>query len=158
MRWSEEQLMKYQQRGPCLSSGTHASDSLPVALEHQEQVAFVQWLRLQGIRHNATPNGGHRAAKTAKVLKSEGVASGFPDITVWPEVGTGQPILYIEMKRTAGGRVTPEQQEWITYLNSLGFPVSARACRGCSEAIQFVEEKWSGKGCKSVGSFAAGAR
>lgn len=157
MRWTEEQLAKYQQRGPEPPRLSRPADCLPVALEHQEQVAFVQWLRLQGIRHNATPNGGHRAAKTAKVLKSEGVASGFPDITVWPETGSCLPVLYVEMKRTVGGRVSPEQQEWITYLNGLGFPMMAKACQGCGEAIRFVEESWSGQGRQSFISLAAGA-
>lgn len=158
MRWTEEQLAKYQQRGSEPPRLSRSSDCLPVALEHQEQVAFVQWLRLQGIRHNATPNGGHRASKTAKVLKAEGVASGFPDITVWPEIGSGLPILYVEMKRTAGGRVTSEQQEWIDYLNGLGFPVVAKACRGCSEAIHFVRESWGGHSSQYVRPFAAWAR
>jgi len=110
-------------------------------LEHDEQVALVRWLRMHGIRHNATPNGGHRAAKTAKYLKAEGVAAGFPDITVWPEPGSGLPVLHVEMKRTRGGRATAEQLEWRGYLNSLPGHV-AEICEGASEAIRFICETW----------------
>jgi hypothetical protein len=109
--------------------------------EHEEQVAFVLWLRDKGIRHNATPNGGHRAAKTARGLKAEGVVSGFPDITIWPEHGTGRPILYIEMKREMGGRPTSEQLEWLSYLDGFA-DVRTRICHGAGQAIAFVKQEW----------------
>lgn len=111
-------------------------------LEHDEQAAFVQWLRLKDIRHNATPNGGHRAAKTAKWLKAEGVSPGFPDITVWPEAGSGLPVLYVEMKRRAGGRPSAEQAEWVAYLDSLPGH-KACVCKGALQAIAFVTESWA---------------
>lgn len=113
--------------------------------EHAEQVAFVLWLRAKAIRHNATPNGGHRAAKTAKRLKAEGVVSGFPDLTIWPEHGTGRPILYIEMKRGRGGRPTPEQLEWLSYLDGFG-NVRTTVCHGAAKAIAFVEKQWKLRG------------
>jgi hypothetical protein len=109
--------------------------------EHEEQVAFVLWLRDKGIRHNATPNGGHRAAKTARGLKAEGVVSGFPDITIWPEHGTGRPILYIEMKREMGGRPTSEQLEWLSYLDGFA-DVRTGICHGAGQAIAFVKQEW----------------
>lgn len=115
---------------------------LSVALEHEEQVALVQWLRMKGIRYNATPNGGHRAAKTAKWLKAEGVAAGFPDITVWPELGSGSPVLHVEMKRAKGGRATKEQLEWKAYLNSLPGHL-AEVCEGACEAIRFISTSWN---------------
>jgi len=117
------------------------TEAAPDPDEHAEQVAFVLWLRAEGIRHNATPNGGKRAAKTAKRLKAEGVVSGFPDITIWPDIGTGLPVLYIEMKRGRGGRPTPEQMEWLSYLD--GIPNTKTAvCHGAAEAIKFVKESW----------------
>ena len=118
--------------------------------EHAEQVAFVLWLRAKGIRHNATPNGGHRAAKTAKRLKAEGVVSGFPDITIWPEHGAGRPILYIEMKRGRGGRPTPEQLEWLSYLDGFG-NVRTMVCNGAAEAIEFVVGQWRIEGSANQG-------
>jgi hypothetical protein len=142
MRWSAEQLLQYQQRYlQAVRPVVPVKNEAPVALEHDEQVAFVQWLRLMGVRHNATPNGGHRAAKTAKWLKAEGVTAGFPDITVWPEIGSGLPVLHVEMKRVRGGRSTPDQLDWKDYLNSLGGHV-AEICDGAGEAIKFVCTAW----------------
>lgn len=159
MRWTDEQLAKYQQkqtsvRRPSCGTGCSVVDmslrgarpqsSIPVALEHEEQVAFVHWLRLMGFRHNATPNGGHRDNKTAKTMKSEGLAAGFPDITVWPEIGSGLPILFVEMKRTRGGRVSADQSDWLEYLSGLsGYRIEATVCLGAAEAIDFVKEKWA---------------
>lgn len=109
--------------------------------EHTEQAAFVHWLRSEGIRHNATPNGGKRALKTAKYLKAEGVSPGFPDLTIWPEHGTGRPILYIEMKRGRGGRTTPEQLDWLSYLEGFA-EVRTEICHGAIQAINFVKKEW----------------
>lgn len=154
MRWTEEQLLDYQSKNQTKShidrSVQHAcrrpipsaqSKVVYLAKEHDEQSAFVQWLRFHGIRHNSTPNGGHRAAKTAKYLKAEGVSPGFPDITVWPELFSGLPVLYIEMKRTKGGRPTDEQLEWTSYLS--GLPnVRTAICNGAEAAIRFVVDTW----------------
>lgn len=117
---------------------THLLDE---PLEHDEQTAFVQWLRHKDIRHNATPNGGHRAAKTAKWLKAEGVSPGFPDITVWPKLGTGLPVLHIEMKRRINGRTSAEQSEWVSYLGALPGHMSC-VCNGADQAIAFVRSSW----------------
>ncbi|QOX80791.1 VRR-NUC domain-containing protein (plasmid) [Trichlorobacter lovleyi] len=152
MRWNEQQLQEYQNRKSILqtAAGTDrtiavvhntSSKILYVPYEHQEQVAFVQWLRSQDIRHNATPNGGFRAAKTAKYLKAEGVSAGFPDITVWPAIGSGLPILYIEMKRSKGGVATDDQLEWQKYLSCLP-NTKAVICSGAVEAIRFVVDTW----------------
>jgi len=103
-------------------------------LEHFEQVALVQWLRIKKIPHNATPNGGYRNIATAVKLKAEGVVAGFPDITIFlPNL-----VLYIEMKRR-GGTVQKNQKEWIDYLNSLPY-AKAVICYGAKEAINIIEE------------------
>ena len=103
-------------------------------LEHKEQVALVQWLRIKKIPHNATPNGGYRNISTAVKLKAEGVVAGFPDITIFlPNF-----VLYIEMKRK-GGTIQANQKEWISYLNSLSY-AHAIVCYGAKEAIEKIEE------------------
>jgi hypothetical protein len=50
-------------------------------------------------------------------LKAEGVSSGVPDLFV-PEWG-----LWVEMKRSIGGTVSPAQRDWIGYLNGIGHHV-----------------------------------
>ena len=103
--------------------------------------ALVTWLRLRGIRHNATPNGGFRHKSTAGKLKEQGVVSGFPDLTIWPPLDAAKrPILFIEMKRVKGGTVSSEQKEWIEYLTALsGFHrVEVQVCKGFEEARKFI--------------------
>jgi hypothetical protein len=88
-----------------------APRALPAPSEHTEQVAFVQWFRLQfpGVLIFAIPNGAHlagtiaqRAAQVAR-LKAEGMVSGVPDLEI-PEWG-----CYVEMKRQRGGRLSADQ-------------------------------------------------
>ena len=63
-------------------------------------------------------------------LKVEGVSKGVPDLHIpaWS--------LWIEMKRTQGGVVSPEQKDWKEYLESIGHTVLI--CKGCEDAINQV--------------------
>jgi len=91
------------------------ADRIPT--EHEEQRELVRWFRQTwpDVRIFAIPNGGARSKATAGRLKAEGVASGVPDLFVpaWR--------LWVEMKRTKGGSLSPEQKDWIKYLESVGF-------------------------------------
>jgi hypothetical protein len=87
--------------------------------EHFEQVRLVAWFRrtYPGVRIFAIPNGGHRGAGQGAKLKAEGVQAGVPDLHIpaWS--------LWIEMKRAKGGTVSPEQRDWIAYLEGIGHQV-----------------------------------
>ena len=87
--------------------------------EHLQQVRLVSWFRRSypGVRVFAIPNGGHRGASQGAALKAEGVSPGVPDLFV-PAWG-----MWIEMKREAGGIVSPVQKDWIAYLESIGHRV-----------------------------------
>ena len=63
------------------------------------------------------PNGGVRSASAGASLKAEGVTAGVPDLFVpaW--------ALWVEMKRTQGGTVSPAQKDWIAYLEGIGHKV-----------------------------------
>jgi hypothetical protein len=91
------------------------ADRIPT--EHEEQRELVRWFRQSwpNVRIFAIPNGGARSKATAARLKAEGVSSGVPDLFVpaWR--------LWVEMKRTKGGSLSPEQKDWIKYLESVGF-------------------------------------
>lgn len=84
--------------------------------EHLEQVRLVSWFRrtYPGVRIFAVPNGGHRGASQGVALKAEGVSPGVPDLFIpaWN--------LWVEMKREAGGIVSPVQKDWIAYLEGIG--------------------------------------
>jgi hypothetical protein len=103
--------------------------------EHLEQVRLVSWFRRQypDTRILAIPNGGVRSASAGANLKAEGVSAGVPDLVVpvW--------LLWIEMKREAGGTVSPAQKDWIAYLESIGHQVIVG--RGFEDARQQVIKK-----------------
>jgi hypothetical protein len=90
-------------------------NSSPTA--HEEQRELVRWFRQTwpGVRIFAVPNGGVRSKATAGRLKAEGVVSGVPDLFVpaWH--------LWVEMKRVKGGSLSPEQKDWIAYLEGCGY-------------------------------------
>jgi len=90
-----------------------------VPSEHAEQVTFLAQFEKNypGVRVFAIPNGGFRNKSVAVKLKAEGVKKGVPDLCI-PEWN-----LWIEMKRKKGGRLTPEQKDWISYLKKCGHTV-----------------------------------
>jgi len=83
--------------------------------EHVEQRNFVAWFRQahRGVRIFAIPNGGQRSPSVAGRLKVEGVVAGVPDLYIphWR--------LWIEMKRSTGGRLSKAQIDWIDYLTTV---------------------------------------
>ncbi len=96
--------------------------------EHEEQRDLVRWFRRKygPVRIFAIPNGGYRSMTAAAKLKAEGVSAGVLDLFVpaWR--------LWVEMKRQKGGRLSPEQADWIEYLESLGY--TCLVCPGSENA------------------------
>ena len=91
-----------------------------VATESQEQINFVAWFRLQFKKHRilSIPNGmWTKGIRTAIKAKKEGMSAGVPDLFI-PSL-----ILWVEMKRSKGGRLSPEQKDWISYLETCGHTV-----------------------------------
>ena len=88
-----------------------------IPTEDHEQMMLVQWFRrtFHDVRIFSVPNGGHRHPAVAAKMKATGVVKGVPDLFVpaWR--------LWIEMKRTKGGSLSPEQKDWIQYLESAGY-------------------------------------
>ncbi len=108
--------------------------------EHAEQVTLVQWFDAAYPQYAgrlfAIPNGGWRAKAQAIKLQLEGVRSGVPDLFL-PVPANGKHGLFIEMKRTKGGRLTPEQREWLKYLCDAGY--AGHCCAGFESARKAVE-------------------
>ncbi len=70
-------------------------------------------------------------------MKRMGVAKGFPDIFIAVAAG-GFHGCFLELKRIKGGVISPEQQNWVDYLNKAGY--KAAICRGFEEAKACVLE------------------
>ena len=83
-----------------------------VPKEHAEHVTFVAEFRKRWPAHRifAIPNGEYRSPTVAVRLQREGVSAGVPDLYI-PEWR-----VWVEMKRSKGGRVSEEQKAWHDYL------------------------------------------
>lgn len=83
-------------------------------IESEIQKSCITWFRLQ-YRHLgkvifAVPNGGHRNAREAAIMKAEGVTPGVADVILLV-ARHGFNSLCIEFK-TEKGRQTELQKEW----------------------------------------------
>jgi len=107
---------------------------MSIPTEHAEQVTFVTEFEKEfpGVRIFAIPNGGLRNKRVAIKLKAEGLRPGVPDLFV-PEWN-----LWIEMKRTKGGRLSADQKDWIEYLTGRAGH-SAIVGKGWEHAMQEVK-------------------
>jgi hypothetical protein len=78
--------------------------------EHKEQRAVLTWLRKRNYFVYAIPN--HKEMRAY-----DGAVSGLPDLQISLE---GGKVIWVEMKRTKGGRLSPKQVDIHAYLKSLG--------------------------------------
>jgi hypothetical protein len=110
--------------------------------EDQEQSWLVAWFRKTYPQHRifAIPNGGGRSKSEGVLLKATGVTAGVLDLMI-PAPSGHYHGLFIEMKVQKGGRVSPEQKDWIDYLTSVGY--CAKVCNGFDEARRCVDEYMS---------------
>lgn len=124
--------------------------------ESQEQAALVTWFRLHhhalGVpshfllissQAGAPLGGGQGHARFARFAKlaAEGFVPGVPDLFLAvpraPYNG-----LWIEMKRTKGGKVSPQQEKLHSLLAAQGYAVAV--CLGADWAQQVIEAYLSG--------------
>ena len=107
-------------------------------IEHQVQKAIAQYLDLRGLCWWAVPNGGRRNIGTAKKLKSEGVKSGVPDITI---IMNGK-YYGIEVKKpktdTPQGRLSKSQAGMIHGIEKAGGSVGI--AYGVEDVIKLLKE------------------
>lgn len=114
---------------------------LPPPTEDQEQIALVNWARMQEKKYPELrllfhiPNGGSRGKAEAGRFRAMGVRAGVPDLCLPVPVG-GYNGLYIELKRTQGGRVSKDQAAWLDALQRRGY--RAVVCYGWEEAASEI--------------------
>lgn len=109
--------------------------------ELQEGIAFVAALRAElpevaeYLLH--IPNGGKRSVIEARNLKASGVRAGVPDYFLAMPT-KGHNGLWLELKRSKGGRLSGEQSKWLERLTDQGY--RCVVCRGAGEAMDAVRE------------------
>lgn len=123
---------------------TQKTNNLPT--EHEEQSDVIAWFDIEYREYKALlfaiPNGTHLAGGPrqrgiqASKLKREGQRNGVPDLML-PVPASGYHGLFIEMKRLKGGKVSPQQQKWIKYLNGAGY--KAVVCAGAQQAKESIK-------------------
>ena len=119
-----------------------AMDALPIPLEKDEQKALTRWVKAHMGRwpdlkmYIHIPNEGKRSPRMGEELKEMGMAVGFPDVFIFTPKG-GMHGMAIEMKRTKGGKVSPEQAQWIADLVAQGY--CACVCYGWEAAAKAIE-------------------
>lgn len=122
--------------------------------EDVEQIQLFRWAEWQACRYPVlgmlyhVPNGGKRGKAEAGRFRDMGVKAGVPDVFLpQPFVEKGGVLkyagLYIEMKRTKGGTVEPEQKEWIRNLRAQGYAVEV--CRGWEVAAAVIMDYLEGR-------------
>lgn len=117
VREGGKEAPKPSRTGGCSQKAKKTLHELKIPTEHSDQREVVRWFRATwpDVRIFAIPNGGSRSKATAGRLKAEGVSPGVPDLFIpaWR--------LWVEMKREKGGSLRPEQRDWITHLEALGY-------------------------------------
>lgn len=89
-----------------------------------------------GVKYTAIPNSTYTKSIQQKMKnKRSGLRAGLPDL-VCAFPGTG--VVWIELKRTKLGRVSPVQQAWIDTLNACPGN-QAYVCKGFEEAKKVLE-------------------
>ena len=104
-------------------------------LFERADVQRTKWPELDLLFH--IPNGSSKSKYQAVKFKREGLKAGVPDLCL-PVARQGYHALYIEMKRTKGGRLSDAQKWWLENLHAQGN--KAVVCNGFEEAANVIED------------------
>lgn len=143
MRWTEEDYTRFQER----AKPTKRTDTLQSVIEDHgfipaesvEQRAVACYLDSLGVLWCHVPNEGKRKKSTGGFLVGQGLKKGCPDVLIFdsPPASPAVRGVAIEMKRKRGGKVSPEQQEWLDRLNGLGWITFV--CQGANDALKVLK-------------------
>lgn len=123
-------------------------DPIPVPSESIEQQNFFKWAAMMSGRWPElamlyhVPNEGKRTRATGARMRAEGLRAGVPDVNLDVARG-GYHGLRIEFKRRRGGRVSPEQRDWLDALRAQGY--AAVVAHGWEEAADMTERYLRGE-------------
>lgn len=114
------------------------------ATESAEAKALVKWwalaCKMYGVPENALvhiPNEGKRSVVMGAKLKAEGMRPGTPDyFLALPRPPLGG--LWIELKRSKGGKLSDNQREMLAMLESQRYGIGI--CHGATQAIHAIQD------------------
>ena len=105
---------------------------------HSAVVAFLDAMRELGqLTYFVNLEGGRRDVRQQVALKSHGARPGRPDIEV---LIRGGKVVFIELKRLRGGRVSAAQAGEMDVLKALGFECHVVKALQGSDAIKAIED------------------
>lgn len=112
-------------------------------LEEVEQAELFEWIRANQVKHPelrwvyGSLAGIRLSPPLALKAKKQGNRKGICDICI-PCARRGYHGAYIELKRQAGGKLSPEQVEFMAFLESEGYYKSvAKGAAHAKEIIKF---------------------
>lgn len=82
-------------------------------------------------------NEGTGSVVRGRMQKRMGLRAGCPDLFLAVPCG-GFSGLWIEMKRREGGKVSPEQAEFLLSLKTMGY--ACEVCRGANKAMEVIND------------------
>lgn len=109
--------------------------------EEEEQITLFNWAKMQLGKYPELrmmfhiPNEGKRSYIAGAHMKAAGMRKGVSDIFLSCARG-GKHGLYIEMKRTAGSKVSREQVDWLQDVAGEGY--AAYIAYGWKEAAEII--------------------
>lgn len=123
---------------------TNSPFDVPIPTEDDEQIAFVGWLELVGLRFAHIPQSTYTKHMGVKMRNQRlGVRPGVPDLMILvpphrSKDGEGH-LIWVEMKRRKGGVVSKEQRDWLVAFTALESPnIEAHVAKGWDEAREAV--------------------
>lgn len=109
---------------------------LSVPTEFQEGLALVAYLRVKDYKFTHLPletGSSPEARRRAIRMKQQGTSRGTPDYMIIVK----DQLLFVELKRKKGSRVSPEQREWLEALSKTG--AHCIIAYGAQDAIDYIE-------------------
>lgn len=113
-----------------------------IPYEAEEQKQFINYCTAKGITVISTQNGIYAGNSTGrfgyfKKLKELGLSKGVPDLIILAR-NSSHEVLFLEMKRQNGGKLSEEQKEWISFLDESEYCVGV--AKGCESAIKILDK------------------
>ncbi|MFN8994958.1 MAG: VRR-NUC domain-containing protein [Pseudomonadota bacterium] len=104
------------------------------APERAIQIAIKRRLALSGVVCHHSPNAGKRSVIAGRMLKAEGMITGWPDLTL---VGPGGRVAFLEVKAEKG-RTSAAQDDCLAMLRRMGHDVAVVRSQG--DAVLILQE------------------